>query len=153
MKRLTWLAYGTILLTAACGKSESASDDGGGGHGGAVDGGAGGGSGTGGAAAASGSGGAAGGAACAGATTLAACTALADCHAVFTSEPRTPIGSCTCPDTGCCTHFSSCASGGHATCAGPVLCKVATPYCEPGYAVETNGTCYVGCVISSVCQP
>ncbi len=126
MKRLTWLAYGTILLAAACGKSTSASDDGGG---------------------------AAGGAACAAATTLAACNALTDCHAVFTAEPRTPSGSCTCPDFGCCSHFSSCASGAHATCAGDVLCKALTPYCEPGYSVETNGTCYVGCVMSSVCEP
>jgi hypothetical protein len=30
---------------------------------------------------------------------------------------------------------------------------VATPYCEPGYSVANDGTCYVGCVMSSACAP
>jgi hypothetical protein len=110
--------------------------------------GAGGGGGT-----AGGGGGTAGGAECARATTAAACNALSGCYAVYTAEPRTPVGSCTCPDYGCCSQFSFCASGAHATCTGPVTCRVATPYCEPTFSVANDGSCWLGCVKSSACAP
>ena len=157
MKWLVTLAFGSILLFGGCGSSTSATkDDGGGGQpasggaggtGGATGGGGGSGGGAGGNA------GAAGGAPCSTASTETECDALAECHAVFDAEPRTPVGTCTCPDFGCCTHFRSCESGSNATCNGSVLCKLAPPYCESGYAVATDGSCYVGCVKSSACAP
>jgi hypothetical protein len=89
---------------------------------------------------------------CSTAATEAACSALTWCHAVYTAEPRTPVGSCTCPDVGCCTHFSFCAYGSKAPCAGSVSCSSPPPYCEPTYSVANDGSCYVGCVKSSACS-
>jgi hypothetical protein len=154
MNRLVTLALGALLLVAGCGSSTPAAPDGGGGGGQTGAGGASGTAGTGGGGGAGGgSGGTAGGAACSAASTEAECDALSACHAIFDAEPRTPVGTCTCPDFGCCTHFRSCASGSFATCSGTVLCKIATPYCESGYAVANDGSCYVGCVKSSACAP
>jgi hypothetical protein len=89
---------------------------------------------------------------CPTATTEAACTAMRGCHAVYTAEPRTPVGSCTCPDFGCCSLFAFCAYGSKAPCAGSVSCSSAAPYCEPTYSVANDGSCYVGCVKSSACS-
>ncbi len=175
MKTLAYIAFGSLLLLTACGGSKSAAnDDGGSGQAGSAagstggtsgaassDGGRGGSgasgstgaSGAGGTTSAGGGGGTAGGAACSTATTVEACDALSGCYTVYTAEPRTPVGSCTCPDWGCCSHFSLCASGAHATCTGPVLCKVVAPSCEPTFSVANDGSCYLGCVMSSACAP
>jgi len=89
---------------------------------------------------------------CAAATTEAACNDMSDCHAVYTAEPRTPVGSCTCPDFGCCTRFSFCAFGSRAMCTSNVSCSSAPPYCEPGYSAANDFSCYLGCVKSSICS-
>jgi len=90
---------------------------------------------------------------CSTATTETACSYLIGCHAVYTAEPRTPVGSCSCPDVGCCTHFSFCAYGERAPCTGTVSCSSAAPYCESTYSVSNDGSCYVGCIKSSACAP
>jgi hypothetical protein len=84
---------------------------------------------------------------CAAVTTLDACDARSDCHAVFRDE-----GVCDCAPSGCCTQFLRCADGDRAVCAATVLCRVATPYCEPPYVVSYAGSCYEGCARASECM-
>jgi hypothetical protein len=85
---------------------------------------------------------------CAQVTTLPLCEARTDCHSVFVDP-----GTCGCAAKGCCAHFSRCADGDKAQCAGMPLCKIATPYCEAPYVVSFTASCYEGCVNQKDCAP
>jgi hypothetical protein len=85
---------------------------------------------------------------CADVTTLAECDARTDCHSVFVD-----MQNCRCAALGCCAHFSRCADGDLANCKGPVVCKLATPYCEGPYVVSYASACYEGCARATECAP
>ena len=86
--------------------------------------------------------------ACSQLRTQAECDQRGDCHSVSFDQK-----SCACPTPGCCMRFDHCENGGTVLCSGSVSCTQATPYCEAPYAVQYEGGCYYGCVLSGKCAP
>jgi hypothetical protein len=83
---------------------------------------------------------------CASLVDAASCNARPDCHAVYQ-----PMTACGCAAVGCCTFFSSCASGKPYCKNDQLTCRAAPPACEGPYVVAYANGCYEGCVLATAC--